>query len=406
MDKNFLNFEKYLSHELNIKAKVIDAYVLKVGFIRIQFNPDFGTKFLAKHEEFDRGTEIFIEKIYKSLQDSPHVVDVIPSQEELLLESKKRNSESPLYFRHWITEKVDALSINKYIQLRVVLPKKKREELFTSFLPKSWSPEQFTIYYNGAIFAALAPVNQFPIFTDIGQVARNFIVDTLGKTDSWEHKDGYGPTPIHPNFYILLTQDIEQQEGFAKPIIQVDKNENVFILLSKETKINEFVSFFLSNSNNGLEKFYRCIVIRHRLRSAIDQINEENQRLRELIANYFIQSIMSKLFGSTARDIRKTLSKMHLSLLEISNLEIQLTKAGNNFIEYIQNSEYLRLVQNYFSEHIKVEQEFDRNAQLTAMNFAAEEATNNSINQATLFAAFIGAFIGGLITFIIQVYAK
>lgn len=70
MDKIFLNFEKYLSNELNIKVKVIDAYVLKVGFIRIQFNPDFGMKFLGKHEEFDRGTEIFIEKIYKSLQDS------------------------------------------------------------------------------------------------------------------------------------------------------------------------------------------------------------------------------------------------------------------------------------------------------------------------------------------------
>lgn len=92
------------------------------------------------------------------------------------------------------------------------LPKKKREELFTSFLPKTWSPEQFTIYYNGAIFAALAPVNGFPTFTDIGQVARNFIVDTLGKTNSWGHKDGYDRTPIHPNFYILQRRMLSRKK--------------------------------------------------------------------------------------------------------------------------------------------------------------------------------------------------
>lgn len=240
----------------------------------------------------------------------------------------------------------------------------------------------------------------------MGQVARNFLIETLGKTDLWEYQDGYGPTPIHPNFHILVTQDDEHEEHTAKPLVLVDKNENVFILLSQETKITEFMNFFLFDSNTAFEKFYRCIVIRHKLRIAIDQIDEENQKLRELIAKYFSQSTVSRLFGVVARDIRKTLSKMHLSLLEISNLEIQLAKAGTDTIEYVQDSDYLKVIQGYFSEHIEVEHDFDRNAQLTAMNFAAEEATNNSINQATLFAAFIGAFIGGLITFAIQVFSK
>lgn len=403
MGANFTECETYLLDELSVKAKVKDAYLLKAGFLRIKFESDFVSSLFAERD--GKKLKLYLDKLYESLVNSPHIMEVHPPKNDLT-PGKEPDSKFPVFYRFWGGMDLDSVSMNQYLKCRVVLPKKKREELFRPFLPEVWNPEQFTLYFNGAIFMALSPITQIPLYTDLGQVAREFLVETLGKTDIWEHLDGFGPTPIHPDFYFIITEADKQENEPANPAIYISNKHDIIVLLSEKLPFDEFVSFFLHETMKAFEDFYRCVISRREMGDAIDETEDENRQLRELLAKYFSQSWFKRLFSNTAGNIRKTLSEMHMSLLEISTLEMQLAKMESGALDSIQKSAYLSPIKEYFSEHTKLEHDFDRNAQLTAMNFAAEEASNNSINQSTLFAAFLGALVGGLITFVVQIFAK
>lgn len=398
MESKFGKCEQYLSDELNIKTSISEAYLLKLGFIKLQFKNGVADDFETDTSRRS-AIEAHVEQLYTSLLNSPHIMEVTPPKTELL-----SDEQSDLFFRFWGTENIDFISLDQYLKLRVVLPKKKREDLFKFLRSNMWSPEQFTVYFNGATFAALTPISELPVFTYFGQVVREFLVDTVGKTDSWEHIDGFGPTPIHPEFYILITKEQENQPD--QPSTEVDSNGNVFILLPSNLPIEEFVQYFLNTAMPALEEFYNFVIARSNLVDAIEINDEENQHLRELMASYFSQSTSARLFGKISGNIRRTLSEMHMSLLEIASLEMQLTKAKTEALDLIKESEFLSPAIEYFLKQTIPDHEFDRNAQLTAMNFAADEASNNSINQATLIAAFLGALVGGLISFIIQMFTK
>ncbi len=240
MESKFGKYEQYLSDELGIKATISEAYLLKIGFIKLQLKDSFAADLLSDNNNRKSTLEAYVEQLYESLLNSPHIMDVNPSKEQLLAEKKK-----PLFYKFWASENIDCISLDQYLKLRVVLPKKKRDELFKFFRPNIWSPEQFTIYFNGATFAVFTPISKFPVFTYIGQVAREFLVETVGKTNLWEHIDGFGPTPIHPEFYVLVVQNSEQESRLEQPLASIDSKGDVFILLPSNLSISDFIGYFL-----------------------------------------------------------------------------------------------------------------------------------------------------------------
>jgi ABC-type multidrug transport system fused ATPase/permease subunit len=181
------------------------------------------------------------------------------------------------------------------------------------------------------------------------------------------------------------------------PALKKSKGDLVIIAPDTMT-IDEVMKQFLFDSIFPLEKFYQVQIQYHELNNAVAALNELNNELNRLLALYFEGNTIIKIIGSTSRKIRRTLSKMHISLRNIAYLEQEIMSEKKDAVSYLQKSIFLTPFTDYFSDHMEPSSIIDKNAQLTAMNFAAEETTNFSIIQATLIAAIVGAVVGWLAT--------
>lgn len=156
----------------------------------------------------------------------------------------------------------------------------------------------------------------------------------------------------------------------------------------------------------GLGDFYNQRLSNREFRDAVDALEQLNEQLSGGVAKHFNLSISRRFLSATSGDIRKLLARMHIALQEVSAAEIRLKHAQEKALDAISKTIFLRKMEEYFAKHMKPEKTFDRDAQLTTMNFAAEETSNFAIVQAILIAALIGATIGGLLTVVAQYLLK
>jgi hypothetical protein len=185
---------KYLPQDLLTDFNVKQAYVGKLGFVRLKLNKNLDD--MNDSEEaalFNNYTHDF----FSLLSKSPHIMEISPNEEEL---KKTKDYESFL-----ISGDRYSIYFNHLINMRVTLPQRKSEELFQLFR-KTNCPEQFSVYLYEGIFLAVSETKEVPTYTDIGQVTREFLVETLDDPNYWSEVEAIGPTPIHPEIYFLQVE--------------------------------------------------------------------------------------------------------------------------------------------------------------------------------------------------------
>jgi len=174
LDKESVAHE-YIPGGLLDHYSISQAYVAKLGFLRFELTESFKERFFSKEQVGGSSVSEFVTELYSLLSKSPHVMDIAPGKDELLNDLEKGR----ISFAVWPYEA--AIALETFLKMRVVMPKRIREQL--GIFPWSWNPEEFTVYFDGALFAVYAPVESVPILTDLGQITRDFLRETLSPSN-------------------------------------------------------------------------------------------------------------------------------------------------------------------------------------------------------------------------------
>ncbi len=391
--------EKYVPARILMDYSIRKAYVAKVGFVRFELSDSFKERWSANTGTDHKLTDEYVDALYSTLEKSPHIMEIAPSRQEL----RQQLEGSQVGIRVWAHEV--ALSLTQPLLLRVVLPKRKREEL--GLFPWSWNPEEFTIFFDGALFVAYAPVNSVPVTTDLGQIARDFLVETLAPANLWRHVNGFGPTPIHPELYFIRAAQHTSAAPTALHLPIVKEAEgDVVIVVSDSDGLDVITRPLLRDVSLALDDFYGQRVAARTFTDAVDALADLDRQLSERVSQYFKLSTLRCLFSNESRSIRKLIAEMHMALQRVSSAEMEMRRQQDKASRSIAESTFFKGIQSYFKEHMTPDTIFDREAELTSMNFAAEETSNFAVTQTTIVAALAGAILGGIFTALVQYLAK
>jgi hypothetical protein len=386
--------KKYLSDKFLSEYAVTSAHVAKVGFVPSKLKKEFGDKLWGNDEKFGEYIEEYINSLYSLIAKSPHVMEVEPSLEDF----HKNYKEGEFGVSVWHME--STLTVD-FINLRLVMPKRTRNEL--GVFKHSWSPEEFNISFNGSLFLTHAPIESVPVFTDLGQIAREYLSNLVKESNVITPFDGVGPTPIHPEFYFIKVKktDIDVESEIKLPRVRC-VGDDVVIIIPEEDDLDGILEPLLRDLEFSISSFYGQRLMDRNLSDLIDNLEELNEDLGGKLAKYFELSLFERFFDKNPKEIRSLLASMHLCLQEISSSQFHVNKKREEAVKTISDSTFLDGIVNYFEEHMEDDNNFDRDAQLTSMNYAADETGNFILTQATLIAALSGALIGGAITSISQ----
>lgn len=382
---------KHLSESIAEYYSISQAFVAKLGFLRFELTDAYRSRLTSESESRSNVLDEYVEELYSLLEKSPHIMEIKPTLKELKEDFKGGN----FGITTWAYDK--ALSLGKFLSLRVVLPKRKRDDL--GIYPWTWNPEEFELFFDGALFVAFAEIDSVPLATDLGQIAREFLTETLAPAKIWNHVCGIGPTPIHPEFYFLQAapKSSETTHSMRLPLIQETRGDLV-IVVSDNEPIDVITKPLLRDVRFALSDFYSQRVADRQYSDAVDALANLDQQLNVRVSKYFKQSSLGRLFSGQSRSIRQLIAEMHTALQQVSFAEKMARRKQEEASGSIAESTFLKGLSAYFDEHMRSDVMFDREAELNSMNFAAAETNNFAIVQATVLAALIGAVLGGLLT--------
>lgn len=398
MDKE-TPYSLYVPESISKNYSVSESHIAKLGLLRFEMSSEFYTEFHKTHNIPPRLLGEYVDEVYSLLKSSPHITDISPSREEY----SKGDHGEPFGVLVWPDERT--LSLGTFLSLRIVLPQQKLETMRISTW--SWNPEEFLIYFDGALFVAYTPIKSLPIHTDIGQIARDLLTEAMRPARIFHQVFGVSPTPIDPDFYSLrVTSTKEAYDGSRHlPLIRRARKDLV-IITSTDSPKDIVIKPLLRDTRNGLFCFYRQRIAQRKLTVSIRRMLQLNERLNKLVADFFRLSIIRRMFSGKSRTIRKLISEMHMSLQNISSFELQIETLRQQTWRTIERSTFLKELRPYFREHMERDTPFDRDVELTTMDFAVRETSNFSMVQATVIAALSGALLGSALTMLVQYIAS
>ncbi len=379
----------HLSDVMHGEFSISKASVAKLGFVRFDLSEEFRQRLSAQHEAGSSALKEYVEEIYSLLEKSPHIMEIRPTRSDLFEEF----SSGKLGIRSWALDQ--AFSLSRFLSLRVVLPKRKRDDL--GIFPWSWNPEGFELFFDGAQFVVLADVDTVPVATDLGQIAREFLVETLTPSKILKHVDGIGPTPIHPEFYFLLASQ-KSSDAVPTHLPSIKETRGDLVVVVPDGKpLDAITKPLLRDVSFALSDFYEQRVADREYSDAVDALEELDQQLNARVSSYFTQGSIRRLFSGESRSIRQLIAEMHGALRDISFSEKLARRKEDEARRAIAETTFLKHLSAYFDEHMTSDVIFDREAELSSMNFAATETNNFAVVQATVVAALLGAIIGGVL---------
>jgi hypothetical protein len=173
------------------------AYIVKLGCVRLlEFDePKHGRFPLVEFADLSApsaardvtGADLHSE-ILKSLREHPNIFDITSITDK----------------RDEITNRsqMGRLVIGNVFSLKVRLPER-LQKWRRHWAEESTTAQEFHVISSGSLFAAFAEVEDYPARTNIGHEYRDLLQEQIRKASSLKCPN-FGPSPIHPDFYIVL----------------------------------------------------------------------------------------------------------------------------------------------------------------------------------------------------------
>ena len=146
-----------------------------------------------------------------------------------------------------------------------------------------WTPiESFDVITNGSLFAAYTQIEDWPHHSTMAHEFRELFQEHINATTQCK-VSGLGPTPIHPDFYIVIL-DPSTSPRMSTPIFEAHKN--IFHLLYSDRDIEEVVAYMMTSAHGPLSLFYATKAERADLVDFTYQIYDSFTHLSNLLRQH------------------------------------------------------------------------------------------------------------------------
>ncbi len=385
----------YLPEPIRSKCHPKLLHLLKFGYLGLQLVPPLVNRLNSGDPDASLAKE-FWDLLIDIFKKSPNIMEIQCEK------NTKDLRETPLlgYGHRAGSERITLLSA---IEVRVALSEQQREK-YGMFNP---APKEFWIFYDGGLFFAVRELSS--IIPDMssfgfGPAARDFLKSVVEQGTAWKTVEWAGPTPMHPNIYLLGVEIKPEEELLSKEnsLVIAMPDNNIMVVYSAAATMFNVVRRMRDEVMFGLEEFYEGRMISDSINNEIEAIAELNEQLTGTLATFFEHSAIRAVLTRIPRKTRRLLSQLHLRLQKLSTLEVQLRNTIRRMEHSIAKSDLLTNIRAYMSEHVGAHEEIDKDAQLRLMNYTTSETGSFSIIQATLWASVVGAIVGSVITLLFK----
>ncbi len=378
------------------ELEVARVLILKVGCVSVRMSekPALSSRFpITEMEESKARQEletgeppVFQEQIVESLRKSPNVFDID------ILDDTDRVA--------WETWPVGGsfLVRGKMFALRVDLPER-FQKYATHRVGRQDVLEQFHVISSGSLFVAFAAVADYPFFTYIGHEYRELLQSQIRKETQLKSPP-LGPSPIHPDFYIV----IRENSGQAPRGVRIYSfQDDVFIVLDGDGLSDEkMVCGLFSDTQFILESFY-CLMQRNV--SLLDYGVE--------IFNHFtdLSSFVAELSGARwwqiykamnlARRGKKSLSTIYTRIVEYETTLFNFKNSQKKLLGEVMGHPVLQRIHSYLFTTSDVDVSIPPIIS-SALDHFQKELQSFGATRAVVMASLIGGAVGALLTALLK----
>ncbi len=318
--------------------------------------------------------------IIKALEKHPNVFDIVILGKEP--------------FGFVTSHHAGTFMTGRNFSLRVELPERMQKYRVLAWPEKP--TEHFEVVSNGSLFATFAPIQDYPVWTHIGEEYRELLSTQIEK-DTSVRSLSLGPSPIHPNFYFVLRKKRNQTLPLGTGVYTL--KEDVFLVFDNNSQTNRDMAMdFFNDSQSALLDFYSLELIRNSpIEYHIEIFNhfsDLSNYAKEILAVPWWHIFKLSKFAHLGRI---SLSNIHKRYLEFETELFDFNRQHNRLLNTIKQHRILSKVNSYFyritEPDIEVPQAFSR----TLDHFENELRTFGNIRSLVI-VSLLGAAVGAAIT--------
>ncbi len=379
------------------KLKIDKAYILKFGCVRLSpyENPKDNARFPITEIEnlLERNTDIddinndeYYEAIETALKKCPNAFNL----------TKSVNTDPAIGFG--FSSHNSVLCSGATFTLRIDLPER-MQQFRTDLHPSEKPIEQFNVLSTGSLFATYASIEDFPQWALIGHEYRE-LLRKLISTETRFKAPLFGPSPIHPNFYIAACSIINDPK--RRPWGVYEQKDDIFIVVDKNFDIAKLVKIIYDSISDHLNDFYFLKIQENQLLSYYVEIHHLFDDLANSISAihsfpwyYLLQQNQCEL------NARKHLLKLHRRLVEVETQIFEYNKSQNDFLEDIKENQIFGRINGYFKKESEIDFQLPK-SMLAAINHCESELKSFGNTRSVIIASLIGALVGAILTTLLK----
>ncbi len=363
--------------DLHIKEAVVVKFGhLLLAGLTVPSNSDFPiTEEEAIGEKPFEYPRNVVSTIHAALKDHPNVFDP-----RIIVEiSEVRWGDKFGFFVH-----------GNICQYRIHLPKAKQK--YTDDMD---TEEHFSVLCDGSMFAAYAPIQDFPIWSNIGHEFRELGRSQIESKTSLKSPN-IGPCPIHPNIVIVVREHSEEDKDQVRKYYHQD--DDIFFVTSVSNLTTELVAECFLIFRSSIGDFYELAVNRvHMLNQNVEVSNHfsaASSKIRELME---MPSWNIWRTRAASRQARISIASVHERLVELEGELLDYASARAGALENLRKSGEASPLYDY----CKGMTEADVNVPPSfgsALTFFEGELQLYGNIRSLLYASLLGAIVGSLLT--------
>ena len=371
-------------------ADIQRTYILQFGSICLGGIGDFESERFpisrrqsvnAPTKDAVKSNPNYVDQIIQALQKHPNIFALRPparKRHELVLPTA-----------------IGDLVIGNTFSFRVHLPERLQKH-------KDWyegrqrpSGEDFNVLSSGTLFVAFAELDDYPAWPNIGHEYRDLVTQQIQR-ESKLKCPSLGPSPIHPDFYIVQLAT-HPQTGPSTPKV-FSYEGDMIILVEVGQSIDSVIQEIFEDLNMLLVGFYAVMSHRSLL---IDYTIEIFNQFEDLAKN--IQDLAAISWWRLDKSIelsratKRVLSSLHVRMVEYGASVLHFRRERARALNEMKEHFILNKIHGYLSDNSEMEGDIPESLASATVHFAGELQALGTI-RSLVFATLLGAAVGALLT--------
>jgi hypothetical protein len=379
-----------LPDDLRGRYVPVRAQIAKVGAIDVELTSDL-IALLATQDGPAKARDLFIRALYDAFESSELTFSIGPEWLD--------RREPPEVLRRGFTAHGKRSRISLHEPLLITI--RADTEQLKQFTKFSKVPPEFSILFDGAMFVARCEITDSFLVSDLGYVARDFLISTLQRGNLSSMTSAVGPTPLHPNIYLVGLSPVDESSGELRQTVPLPADTYDIVYHFPRDADLAAALIIRAIFQRPLDYFYAARHQCYDINALTYELENHNEQLTDLLTILFDRSAFIASVARVPRKIRKTLAIMHRCLNRIARAHVDLDRTLDTFNELVAQSGLPQTVVSYLNDTVGEYRRLDRDAQLRLMDYAAAESTNLTVVQATIWASIGGALVGAVVTLLL-----